>query len=104
MTEYVPRLLIFGKVEKGNFRYHLLFWTGLYLLWVLLFRSYSVALTKTITIEFCYLHVFHSSVQDFNSVYLYSILNISVWVLLVTMGKMLIDRIQTLQQLDIMEK
>src|ERR1700722_2530061 len=35
--------------------YHILFWAAIYLLWVLLFRSYSVAVTRTMTIEFCYL-------------------------------------------------
>src|SRR5690349_1456553 len=35
--------------------YHSLFWAGLYLLWVVVFRSYSVSLSKTMTVEFCYL-------------------------------------------------
>src|ERR1700759_4091226 len=35
--------------------YHVLVWGGIYLLWVLLFRSYSVAITRTMTVEFCYL-------------------------------------------------
>ncbi len=35
--------------------YHFLFWAGIYTLWVAVFRSYSVPITKTMTIEFCYL-------------------------------------------------
>jgi len=42
-------------LKNRNFTYHVLFWAGIYLLWVLVFQSYSVSLTKTITIEFCYL-------------------------------------------------
>src|SRR6476660_4628658 len=42
-------------LKRKTLLYHLLFWTGIYLLWVLIFRSYSVSITKTITVEFCYL-------------------------------------------------
>lgn len=38
------------------------------------------------------------------TLYLRSVLNISLWVLLVTIGKMLIDRIQTQQQLESLER
>ncbi|MFT4153761.1 sensor histidine kinase [Parafilimonas sp.] len=41
---------------------------------------------------------------DFKTIYLNSVVNISLWVLLVTIIKMLIDRIQTQQQLDFLEK
>jgi two-component system LytT family sensor kinase len=123
---------------------------------VIIFRSYSVSLTKTITIEFCYLifitadyyginnfivpqfllkkkyvlfisstiiiialsawlralvamqmnlHFFHTtSAIDFRTLYLNSLINISLWVSLVTIGKMLVDRIQTHQQLELLEK
>jgi LytS/YehU family sensor histidine kinase len=129
---------------------------AIYLLWVAVFRSYSVSLTKTMTIEFCYLifitadyyaianfivpqflvkrryalfvsaiiiviafsawlrafvalqmnlHFFKpSQITDFATLYLNSIVNISLWVLLVTIGKMLIDRIQTQQQVELLEK
>ncbi|MDP9047045.1 MAG: histidine kinase [Bacteroidota bacterium] len=40
---------------KTNFIYHILFWLGVYLLWVFVFRNYSFSLTKTISVEFCYL-------------------------------------------------
>lgn len=135
--------------------YHSLFWAAIFLLWVLVFRSYSLSITKTITVEFCYLifvtadfyaindliipqfflkkkyilfvsstiliialsawlraltamqmnrYFFHSIPIDFNSLYLNSVVNISIWVLLVTIVKMLIDRIQTHQQLESLEK
>src|SRR5258708_1740278 len=51
------------------------------------------------------LHFFHATpVIDFRTIYLNSLINISLWVLLVTIGKMLIDRIQTHQQLELLEK
>src|SRR5579863_7560963 len=42
-------------VRGGKIFNHVLVWAGIYLLWVLLFRSYSVAITRTMTVEFCYL-------------------------------------------------
>jgi two-component system LytT family sensor kinase len=122
---------------------------------VVTFRSYSFSITKTITVEFCYLifitadfyainnfivprflftkkytlfviaailiisvsaglraflalqmnkHFFHAIPVDFGTTYINSIVNISLWVLLVTMVKMIIDRIQTQQQLELLEK
>ena len=143
-------------MKQKNFIFHILFWTGIYLLWILVFRSYSVSITKTITIEFCYLifitsdyyaisdfiiprflhkrkyalfivatlfviafsswlralvalqmnlHFFQpKTIIDFGTLYLNSIVNISLWVLLITIGKMLIDRMQTQQQLEFLEK
>lgn len=136
--------------------YHILFWAGVYLLWVLLFRSYSVGITRTMTVEACYLlfitvdyyaiyafaaprllvrkkyALFVAAVLltiavsaalrawlalnisrgyfgiagtvDYGGLYLRSFLNISLWVLAVTVGKMLVDRMQTQQQLEVMEK
>jgi two-component system LytT family sensor kinase len=40
---------------NGKFIYHILFWVGIYLLWIFVFRSYSFSLTKTASVEFCYL-------------------------------------------------
>ena len=143
-------------LKSRTFIYHSLFWVGIYLLWVVTFRSYSFSLTKTMTVEFCYLifitadyyavsnliipqfllkrkyvlfvsatliiialsawlralvavqmnqHFFHAAqITDFGTLYLNSIINISLWVLLITMGKMIIDRIQTQQQLELLEK
>ena len=50
-------------------------------------------------------HFFHTAViMDFNTLYLNSVINISLWVLLITIGKMLVDRIQTQHQLELLEK
>ncbi len=142
---------------KGRtFIYHFAFWAVLYLLWIVIFRSYSFSLTKTMTIEFCYLifitidyyvisdfiiphflfrkkygllivttiltigisawlralvaeqmtiHFFHSTIlPDFNSLYLNSVTNISLWVLAVIIGKMIIESNQTQQQVALLEK
>jgi len=43
------------RIVKNRFLYHCLFWLGVYLLWVFVFRNYSFSLTKTVTVEFCYL-------------------------------------------------
>lgn len=143
-------------MKKKKTIYHVLFWASIYLLWVLVFRSYSFSLTKTMTIEFCYLlfitvdyyvianlivphfllkkryalfvsaiivvialsawlralvalqmnlHFFNTvQIPDFATLYLNSITNISLWVLLVTIVKMLIDRAQTQQQVELLEK
>jgi two-component system LytT family sensor kinase len=51
------------------------------------------------------LHFFHTNtIIDFGTLYLNSVVNISLWVLLVTIGKMLFDRMQTQQQLESLEK
>jgi two-component system LytT family sensor kinase len=51
------------------------------------------------------LHFFHSThTTDFGTLYLNSVINISLWVLLITLGKMIIDRIQSQQQLELLEK
>ncbi len=136
--------------------YHILFWAGIYLLWVLLFRSYSVAITRTMTVEFCYLlfitadfyainffavpgflarrryslfviavvmiiavsaalrallassisrHYFGMTTGiDFGGLYVRSAVNISLWVLAVTLARMLLDKMQTQQQLEYLDK
>jgi len=51
------------------------------------------------------LHFFYTGqLTDFSVLYLNSVANISLWVLLITIGKMLVDRIQTEQQLEFLEK
>ncbi len=40
---------------KNKLLYHCLFWLCIYLLWVFVFRNYSFSLTRSITVEFCYL-------------------------------------------------
>jgi two-component system LytT family sensor kinase len=136
--------------------YHSLFWFCIYLLWIAIFRSYSVAITKTMTVEFCYLifitadyYIIHSfitprflsekkytffisavlitivvsawlrcltalemnrhffnvaSLNDFKTLFFNSLFNISLWVLGITLGKMLADRIQTERHLEMLEK
>jgi two-component system, LytTR family, sensor kinase len=143
-------------MKNRAFLYHSLFWAGIYLLWVLVFRSYSFTLSKTMTIEFCYLifitadfyvinnfivprflhkkkytlfvaatiitivlsawlralvaiqmnlHFFHAiPTISFGTLYLNSVINISLWVLLITIGKMIIDKIETQQQIEVLEK
>ncbi|MEP6749600.1 MAG: histidine kinase [Bacteroidota bacterium] len=143
-------------MKQKQIIYHILFWAALYLLWVLVFRSYSIAITKTMTIEFCYLifitadyyaiinfivpqfllkkrnilfvtsivitialsawlrtslalqmnkHFFKpAQIPDFTTVYIHSIVNISLWVLVVTIAKMMIDRAQTQQHVELLEK
>ena len=50
-------------------------------------------------------HFFHVALTtDFSTLYLNSLINISLWVLLITIGKMLADRIQTHRQLELLEK
>jgi len=41
---------------------------------------------------------------DYGGLYLRSFINISLWVLAVAVGKMLVDRMQTQQQLEVLEK
>ena len=143
-------------MNRRTFIYHSLFWVAIYFLWIVVFRSYSFSLTKTITVEFCYLifitadfytisnfiipqfllkkkyflfvsvtliiialsawlralvaiqmnrHFFlPAQIPDFSTLYLNSVINISFWVLLFTMGKMIIDKSKTQQQLELLEK
>jgi two-component system, LytTR family, sensor kinase len=143
-------------VQRWKLLYHFLFWAAIYLLWVLLFRSYRVAITRTMTIEFCYLlfitadyyaihafavprllrrkeyplfivavvlviavsaalrawlalfisrHYFTAGGEiDYGGLYLRSFMNISLWVLAVTLGRMLVEQMQTQQQLETLER
>jgi len=51
------------------------------------------------------LHFFHFAQQnDFATLYINSTVNISLWVLLVTLIKMMLDRINSQQQLEFLEK
>ena len=51
------------------------------------------------------LYFFHDKpITDFGTLYFNSVVNISLWVLLITIGKMLIDRIQTQKELEFLEK
>src|ERR1700746_827545 len=51
------------------------------------------------------LHFFHpASIPDFTTLYINSVINISLWVLIITVGKMIMDRIQNQKQLELLEK
>jgi two-component system LytT family sensor kinase len=51
------------------------------------------------------LHFFYpKQAIDFGTLYLNSVVNISLWVLIITIGKMILDRKQTQQQLELLEK
>ena len=141
---------------KQKLLYHILFWLGIYLLWVFIFRNYSFSLTKTVSVQFCYLlfitadyyitinwiipeflkkkryayfilfnisllafsaflrslvsvqmttYVFTNSPKiAFSALYLNSLVNIFVWVELIVLGKMIIDRVYNQQQLSLLEK
>ncbi len=143
-------------MTKRTFLYHLLSWITIYALWIVLFRSYSVALSKTMTIEFCYLifiTVDYYMISDlvipqflfkrkyvlfviitiltiavsaflrvmlaryinlnffqtlpplgFGTLYFNSFLNICLWILIITIAKMMIDRVRTQAQVDMLEK
>ncbi len=50
-------------------------------------------------------YFFHVALTaDFNTLYFNSLINISLWVLLITIGKMLAERIQTQRQIELLEK
>ncbi len=152
------RCYLYGMfmVKSKSILYHVAFWAALYLLWIVIFRSYSVPVSKTLTIEFCYLlfitadyyaisnfivprflmrkqyflfaatvlltillsgwlravvamqmnlHIFHNNTTtDFLTLFVSSVFNIALWVLLITLIKMVLDRRQTQQQLEAMEK
>ena len=145
-----------GPLKKSTVWYHIIFWAGIYLLWVAVFRSYSVAITRTMTVEFCYLifvtadyytishfvvpsflfrkryivfvtavllvigvsaflratlalemnrYIFHAVPEpDIGALYVRSLVNISVWVMVVTLGQLLADRMRTQQKLELLEK
>ena len=51
------------------------------------------------------LHFFHAApINDLTTLYLNSLINISLWVLLITIGKMLIDKIKSQHELELLEK
>lgn len=50
------------------------------------------------------IHLAHTAIPDFLTLYLNSVFNISFWVLIITIGKMLMDRVQNQRQLELLEK
>ncbi len=142
-------------MKANSFKYHLLFWILIYALWVFAFHAYSVSITKTLTVEFCYLlfitadyytiscyivpkflqkkryglfiivslfitaisallrsllavqmnYYFFKpgAVLNFTDLYINSFLYILFWVLLITVGRMLIDSMQQQHKLEFFE-
>ncbi|MEO6851780.1 MAG: histidine kinase, partial [Mucilaginibacter sp.] len=43
------------KANRNNFIYHTLFWLGMYMIWVFVLRNYSFSITKSLSVQFCYL-------------------------------------------------
>jgi len=127
--------------------YHILFWAAIYGIWVMVFRNYSFTLSRTMTVQFCYLAFITADYYLVNNVlvprlllkrryvwfaaavigtivvsaglraliartlypgnphvYIDSLLNIALWVLLLTGAKMLVDRIRHEQQVERLEK
>jgi two-component system LytT family sensor kinase len=143
-------------MKKGHIWIDIAAWTGIYILWLVLFQNHMLTFSKTMTVEFCYLlfitadyyaivyfiipqylkhkkyilfiliivglitlsaylrslvavqmnlHFFHPvQPTSFGRLYLNSMINISLWILLIMTGKMIIDRVRTQQQLELLEK
>lgn len=71
---------------------------------IIIVISFSAWLRALVALQMN-LHFFRTAqIPDFAILYINSIINISLWVLLVAIGKMLIDRIQTQQQVELLEK
>ena len=77
---------------------------GLFIVATLFVIGFSSWLRALVALEMN-LHFFQpKTIIDFGTLYLNSLVNISLWVLLITIGKMLIDRMHTQQQLEFLEK
>ena len=77
---------------------------ALFLAAILLIIAVSAWLRALVALQMN-LHFFHfAPLSSFSTLYFNSVMNISIWVLLITLGKLLIDRIQTQQQLELLEK
>lgn len=87
----IPRLLVRKKY-------------GLFVGSVVLVIGGSALLRAMLALEVS-LVIFHgASAPDIGDLYLRSFLNISLWVLAVTLARMLMERMQTQQQLELLEK
>lgn len=60
------RKLFYSK--RNTILFHLLFWAGLYLIWILVFQRRAFVFTRTMTVEFCYL-IFIAAIYYFNQFY-----------------------------------
>ena len=87
----IPRFL-----KRKNYFYFALFSILLILLSALLRALVAVQMN---------LHFFHSSqTTDLGNLYFHSVINITLWVQVIVIGKMILDRIQHQQQLEFLEK
>lgn len=71
---------------------------------IIIVIAFSAWLRALVALEMNLYYFKPAQITDFATLYLNSIVNISLWVLLVTIGKMLIDRMKTQQQVDLLEK
>jgi two-component system, LytTR family, sensor kinase len=76
---------------------------GLFVSAIILVIAISAWLRATVAVQMNR-HIFHTAGVGFRTLYFNSLINISLWVLLITLGKMLVDRIQTQRQLEVLEK
>jgi two-component system LytT family sensor kinase len=65
--------------------------------------AFSAGLRALVAVQMN-LHFFHSPPVHFPTLYVYSFINIAVWVLLIAGAKMLLERIRTQQKLALLEK
>ncbi len=77
---------------------------ALFIFTIILVIALSAWLRALIAVQMNRFYFHTKSIADFKTVYLNSVVNISLWVLLITIGKMLADRIQTHRQLELLEK
>jgi two-component system LytT family sensor kinase len=71
---------------------------------VILIIAFSAWLRSLVVLQMN-LHFFHDApMNDFTTLYVNSTLNISLWVLLVTIGNMMIDRINSQKEFELLEK
>ena len=88
--------IIPGYLKKKKYAYFILLTAGLI--------AFSAWLRGLVAVQMN-LYFFHAAqITGFGTLYVNSVINIFIWVLLITMGKLLIDRIQTQQQLELLEK
>jgi len=71
---------------------------------IILLIAFSAWLRSLVAVQMS-LHFFHGTpINDFASLYLNSVINISLWVLLITIGKLMLDRINSQKELELLEK
>ena len=77
---------------------------GLFIFATLLIIAVSSAIRALIAMQMN-LHFFQpTSIVGFGSLYFNSVVNITIWVLAVTLGKMILDKMQTQQLVESLDK